>query len=60
MQVLESGQELQAAWGDLPCHGDVWHILHQGEADGRNLAKKASRCHNEQRKARAFDGVSLH
>ncbi len=33
--------ELQAAWENIPCHGDVWHILDQGEALCRNLAKKA-------------------
>ncbi len=36
---IRAGQK--AAWGDIPCHGDVWHILDQCDANGRNLAKKA-------------------
>ncbi|MDJ0596917.1 MAG: hypothetical protein QNJ72_44325 [Pleurocapsa sp. MO_226.B13] len=36
---IRAGQK--AAWGDISCHGDVWHIFHQGEALCRNLAKKA-------------------
>ncbi len=36
---LRGGQK--AAWENIPCHGDVWHILDQGEALCRNLAKKA-------------------
>ena len=31
----------KAAWGDKPCHGDVWHIFDQCAALCRNLAKKA-------------------
>ena len=42
MQEKELERELQAAWGeDIPCHGDVWHMFDQSDADGRNLAKKA-------------------
>ncbi len=36
---IRAGQK--AAWGDIPCHGDVWHIFDQCEALCRNLAKKA-------------------
>ena len=36
---IRAGQK--AAWGDLACHGDVWHIFDQGDALCRNLAKKA-------------------
>ena len=36
---IRAGQK--AAWGDKPCHGDVWHIFDQCEALCRNLAKKA-------------------
>ena len=36
---IRAGQK--AAWGDKPCHGDVWHIFDQGETLCRNLAKKA-------------------
>ena len=32
---------VQAAWGDKPCHGDVWHMFDQCDALCRNLAKKA-------------------
>ena len=35
---IRAGQK--AAWGDIPCHGDVWHILDQCDALCRNLAKK--------------------
>ncbi len=38
-QGIRAGQK--AAWGDKPCHGDVWHIFDQGETLCRNLAKKA-------------------
>ena len=38
-QGIRAGQK--AAWGDKPCHGDVWHIFDQCDANGRNLAKKA-------------------
>ena len=36
---LRAGQK--AAWGDKPCHGDVWHLFDQCDALCRNLAKKA-------------------
>lgn len=36
---IRAGQK--AAWGDMACHGDVWHILDQSDALCRNLAKKA-------------------
>ena len=36
---IRAGQK--AAWSDIPCHGDVWHMFDQCEAYGRNLAKKA-------------------
>ena len=38
---IRAGQK--AAWGDKPCHGDVWHIFDQCDALCRNLAKKARR-----------------
>ncbi len=53
---IRAGQK--AAWGDKPCHGDVWHILDQCDALCRNLVKKASRSNNSKRKARVFNGVS--
>jgi hypothetical protein len=36
---IRAGQK--AAWGDKPCHGDLWHIFDQGEALCRHLTKKA-------------------
>ena len=36
---IRAGQK--AAWENIPCHGDVWHIFDQGETLCRNLAKKA-------------------
>ncbi len=36
---IRAGQK--AAWENIPCHGDVWHILDQGKTLCRNLAKKA-------------------
>lgn len=36
---IRAGQK--ATWSDIFCHGDVWHILNQGETLCRNLAKKA-------------------
>ena len=41
MQEKELEQELQAAWENIPCHGDLWHIFDQGATLCRNLAKKA-------------------
>ena len=38
-QGIRAGQK--AAWGDKPCHGDVWHMFDQCDALCRNLAKKA-------------------
>lgn len=35
---IRAGQK--AAWGDKPCHGDLWHIFDQGEALCRHLTKK--------------------
>ncbi len=36
---IRAGQK--AAWSDIPCHGDVWHMFDQCEALCSNLAKKA-------------------
>ena len=36
---IRAGQK--AAWGNIPCHGDVWHMFDQCDALCRNLAKKA-------------------
>ena len=36
---IRAGQK--AVWENIPCHGDVWHILDQCDVLCRNLAKKA-------------------
>jgi len=36
-QGLRAGQK--AAWGDTPCHGDVFHIQHQCESLANTLAR---------------------
>jgi len=38
-QGLRAGQ--RAAWGDTPCHGDVFHIQHQCEGLANTLARLA-------------------
>jgi len=38
-QGLRAGQK--AAWGDTPCHGDVFHIQHQCEALANTLSRIA-------------------
>ena len=43
---MRAGQK--AAWGDTPCHGDVFHIQHQYESLANTLSRlakgAASRC----------------
>jgi hypothetical protein len=45
-QGLRAGQK--ATWGDTPCHGDVFHIIHQCEGVANTLSRIAkgarSRC----------------
>jgi hypothetical protein len=36
---IRAGQK--AAWGDKPCHGDLWHIFERGETLCRHLTQKA-------------------
>ena len=38
-QGLRAGQK--AAWGDTPCHGDVFHIQHQYESLANTLSRLA-------------------
>ena len=38
---IRAGQK--AAWGDKPCHGDVWHLFNQCNALCRNLAKNINK-----------------
>lgn len=48
--IADAGKGLRAghkeAWGDKPCHGDVWHIFHQGEDLCHSLTKQAARATN--------------
>ncbi len=53
---IRAGQK--AAWGDIACHGDVWHMFDQSDGLCRNLAKKASRSNNSTVKAGTEDGSS--
>ena len=42
--IADGGKSIRAvqkaAWGDKPCHGDLWHIFQQGEALDRHLTRK--------------------
>ena len=45
---IRAGQK--AAWENIPCHGDVWHMFDQCEALCRNLAKKAQGATTQRKK----------
>jgi hypothetical protein len=51
-QGLRAGQK--AAWGDTPCHGDVFHIIHQceGLANMHSRIAKGARSRREKLEAR--------
>ena len=51
-QGLRAGQK--AAWGDTPCHGDVFHIIHQCEGLANTLSRiaKGARSRREKLDAR--------
>jgi len=51
---IRAGQK--AAWGDKPCHGDLWHIFDQGEALCRHLTKKAQGA-TTRREERSYKGI---
>lgn len=53
-QGLRAGQK--AAWGDKPCHGDVFHIQHQCEALANSLAGIAKGAKSRHRKLQAKRG----
>ena len=61
-QGLRAGQ--RAAWGDTPCHGDVFHIQHQCEGLANMLARLAkgatSRRKALQGRGSEFDLFGLH
>jgi hypothetical protein len=47
-QGLRAGQK--AAWGDTPCHGDVFHIQHQCEGLANTLSRLAKGATSRRRK----------
>jgi hypothetical protein len=47
-QGLRAGQK--AAWGDTPCHGDVFHIQHQYEGLANTLSRLAKGARSRRRK----------
>lgn len=53
-QGLRAGQK--AAWGDKPCHGDVFHIQHQCEALANTLAGIAKGAKSRRKKLQARTG----
>jgi len=50
-QGLRAGQK--AAWGDKPCHGDVFHIQHQCEVLANTLASIAKGARSRRKKLQA-------
>jgi len=50
-QGLRAGQ--RAAWGDTPCHGDVFHIQRQCEGLANTLARLAKGAKSRRQKLRA-------
>ena len=53
-QGLRAGQK--AAWGDKPCHGDVFHIQHQCEVLANTLASIAKGTRSRRKKLQAKSG----
>jgi len=53
-QGLRAGQK--AAWGDTPCHGDVFHIQHQCEGLANTLQHLAQGATSRRQKLRAKIG----
>lgn len=45
---IRAGQK--AAWENIPCHGDVWHIFDQCQTLCRSLSKKAEGAANQRKK----------
>src|SRR5271166_1419959 len=50
-QGLRAGQK--AAWGDTPCHGDVFHIQHQYEGLANTLSRLAKGARSRRQKLEA-------
>jgi hypothetical protein len=57
-QGLRAGQK--AAWGNKPCHGDVFHIQHQCEALANTLAGIAKGAKSRRKKLQARTGKARH
>ena len=53
-QGLRAGQK--TAWGDKPCHGDVFHIQHQCEVLANTLASIAKGARSRRKKLQARSG----
>ena len=53
-QGLRAGQK--AAWGDKPCHSDVFHIQHQCEVLANTLASIAKGARSRRKKLQAKSG----
>ena len=51
---LRAGQK--AAWGDTPCHGDVFHIIHQCEGLANTLSRIAKGASSRREKLEAKFG----
>jgi hypothetical protein len=55
--IADAGQglraEQKAAWGDTPCHGDVFHIQHQCETLANTLGKLARGARTRRQKLEA-------
>lgn len=58
--IADAGQGLRAgqkvAWCDKPCHGDVFHIQHQCEAQANTLAGIAKGTKSRRKKLQAKTG----
>ncbi len=57
-QGLRAGQK--AAWGDTPCHGDVFHIQHQCDGLANTLARLAQGATSRRRTLQAKTGRAGH
>jgi hypothetical protein len=55
-QGLRAGQK--AAWGDTPCHGDVFHIIHQCEGLANTLSRIAKGARSRREKLEAKIGCA--
>jgi hypothetical protein len=54
MACARAGQK--AAWGDTPCHGDVFHFIHQCEGLANTLPRIAKGATSRRKKMEAKFG----